>query len=121
MKQQVLPDLHQLSKQAEKKLEDFPDKYKTFLKEHQDPNNRKLHLLSSLTMFIGFILFAFTFQLKYLLMIPDSFAFNCLGHYFFERNLNSLGQNPVTSSWCISFLCQHKMSYDILSGNLSID
>lgn len=95
-------------------MKTFDDFWPSYLREHSNPKNRRLHFVGTLIIhLILFYVFA-TADFKVLWAVPViGYGFAWFGHFFIEKNRPATFKHPI---W--SLMGDFKMFYLMLSKKL---
>lgn len=90
--------------------------YYRYLQLHQNPTNRALHLVGNIFTIWWFCVCVIMQVWWGLLLLPFIvYPFAWIGHYKFEKNKPAAFTNPIKAK-----LCDWRMCYEIINGDLSI-
>ncbi|HFS67171.1 MAG TPA: DUF962 domain-containing protein [Flavobacteriia bacterium] len=101
----------------DKPIKTYDEFYQFYLKEHQNPINRMLHVIGT-TIVLALTLTAILhFNPYWLIFVPISgYGFAWIGHFFFEKNQPATFKYPF---W--SLKSDFKMYFDILNGKVPLN
>ena len=101
----------------DKRITDYNEFYKYYLKEHSNAICRLLHIIGT-TIVLALLLTSIIHQNPYwLIFVPLSgYGFAWIGHFVFEKNQPATFKYPL---W--SLKSDFKMYFDVLSGKISLD
>ncbi len=86
--------------------------YPFYLSEHQNGVSRILHFIGTGLVILSFLVFCFTFNYWYLIIIPFlGYGFAWVGHFFFEQNKPATFQYPG-----YSLASDFLLFFDLLRG-----
>jgi len=101
----------------EKRIDNYPEFYIFYLKEHSNKMCRLLHMIG--TTFVLALIITALYHRAYILFfyVPlVGYGFAWVGHFFFEKN------NPATFAYPLWDLkSDFKMYFDVLGGKISLD
>jgi hypothetical protein len=93
----------------------FREFYPFYLREHSNLTCRKLHFVGTCGVISLMLLFFFTGNLLVLALLPVfGYGFAWLGHFLFEKNIQSTFKYPF-----YSLIGDFKMFWDILTGKIA--
>ena len=94
----------------------FAEFYPYYLREHQHPTCRRLHLLGSLLVVATLIWALLSASPTLLWALPViGYGFAWVGHFFFEKNRPATFRHPL-----YSFIGDWVMAKDMLTGRLPL-
>jgi hypothetical protein len=92
----------------------FDDYYRHYLTLHQDPTNRRLHIVGQLVTFIYLSIMIFNGHWWWLCLSPFIvYPFAWVGHFFFENNIPAAFTHPLWAK-----LSDLRMFKDVLVGKI---
>tara|TARA_B100000963_G_scaffold290339_1_gene260138 strand:- start:10515 stop:10820 length:306 start_codon:yes stop_codon:yes gene_type:complete len=99
-----------------KEYNNFKDFYPYYLSEHEDKHTKLFHFIGTSVGFFFLIKFFITINPMFLLFaIFSGYAFAWVSHFFIEKNKPATFKYPL-----YSFIADHKMYFEILSGKHKI-
>lgn len=105
-----------MEKDTEKEYKSFSEFYPSYLSEHGDRLNRRLHFTGLLLALLILIFVLFTQDWILLLLVPIfGYGFAWLGHYFIEKNKPTTFKYPL-----YSILGDLAMFKDIITGKIKL-